>query len=416
MKVSFFGVMPHRELPDDFERRYKSVWVDPPFTELADPVRVGQYYNWTLDEYVHAAKAGFDGVCLNEHHQNAYGFMPGPTLMASALARETNHLNTAIVMLGSTLTTNFPLRIAEEYAMIDAISGGRIVAGMPPGSSMDANQAYGVPPIETRERSAEAHDLILRAWESKKPFAFNGKYTKLPKVNIWPRPIQRNPPVWIPGAGSASTWEYVARHQHCYCFVSFFGRKMAQNVLDGYWAFNDQYGLDRNPYRAGFNQVCVVGETDQSCERENAKHIEYFYKRSLHVPEHYWALPGYQDYPSLEKTVRSGVLAKMTEKLAQFKTYKYKDFVNDEMIIAGGPETVRDRLIDLSKRLRVGNLMLVMQMGSMPPELTKKSIDIFTSKVLPQLRGVWGDEWENHWWPERCRATPAVKSVERADA
>ena len=100
MKVSFFGVMPHRELPDDFERRYKSVWVDPPFTELADPVRVGQYYNWTLDEYVHAAKAGFDGVCLNEHHQNAYGFMPGPTLMASALARETNHLNTAIVMLG----------------------------------------------------------------------------------------------------------------------------------------------------------------------------------------------------------------------------------------------------------------------------------------------------------------------------
>jgi hypothetical protein len=106
----------------------------------------------------------------------------------------------------------------------------------------------------------------------------------------------------------------------------------------------------------------------------------------------------------------------MTEKLAQFKTYKYKDFVNDEMIIAGGPETVRDRLIDLSKRLRVGNLMLVMQLGSMPPELTKKSIDLFTSKVLPQLRGVWGDEWENHWWPERCRATPAVKSVERADA
>ena len=231
----------------------------------------------------------------------------------------------------------------------------------------DKGQVYGVPFVwgpnpllyDTLDHGFfkvnRATELILRAWESKKPFAFNGKYTKLPKVNIWPRPIQKKPPVWIPGAGSASTWEYVARNKHCYCFVSFFGRKMAQNVLDGYWAFNDQYGLDRNPYRAGFNQVCVVGETDESCERENAKHIEYFYKRSLHVPEHYWALPGYQDYPSLEKTVRSGVLAKMTEKLAQFKTYKYKDFVNDEMIIAGGPETVRDRLIDLSKRLRVGD-------------------------------------------------------------
>jgi len=77
---------------------------------------------------------------------------------------------------------------------------------------------------------------------------------------------------------------------------------------------------------------------------------------------------------------------------------------------------VRERLIDLSKRLRVGNLMLVMQLGSMPPELTKQNIDIFTRKVLPHLRGVWGDEWENHWWPERCRAVPAAKTRERADA
>ena len=414
MKVSFFGLMPHRNLPDDFEQRYKSVWVDPPFNELADPTEVGKWYNWTLDEYVHAANAGFDGICLNEHHQNAYGFMPGPNLMGSTLARETNHLNTAIVMLGSTTTTNLPLRIAEEYAMIDAISGGRLVAGMPPGSSMDANQAYGVPPIEVRERHGEAHDLILKAWQSEQPFAFNGKYSKLPKVNIWPRPIQKPPPVWIPGNGSYSTWEFVARNQHSYSFVSFFGRKMAEGVLDGYWAFNDQYGLDRNPYRAGFNQILVVGESDEACERDYAKHLEYFYQKSLHVPGHYWALPGYQDYPSLEKSLNSGVMAKMAEKTAQFKSYKYKDFVENDMIIAGGPETVRDKLIDLVKRLRVGNLMLVMQLGSMPPELTKQNIDIFTSKVLPHLRGIWGDEWENLWWPERCRASPAVKTAQTA--
>jgi len=61
-------------------------------------------------------------------------------------------------------------------------------------------------------------------------------------------------------------------------------------------------------------------------------------------------------------------------------------------------------------------LMLVMQLGSMPPELTKKSIDLFATKVLPHLRGVWSDQWENHWWPERCRANPSVKNVERANA
>src|SRR5690242_2875983 len=78
MKVSAFHLMPHRELPSDFERRYPSVWVTPPWGELADARRVGQYYNWTLDELLHAARAGFDGVCTNEHHQNAYGFMPSP--------------------------------------------------------------------------------------------------------------------------------------------------------------------------------------------------------------------------------------------------------------------------------------------------------------------------------------------------
>src|SRR2546427_12090855 len=76
MKISAFHLMPHRELPVDFEKRYESVWVTPPWWELADARRVGEYYNWTLDELLYAAKCGFDGVCTNEHHQNAYGFMP----------------------------------------------------------------------------------------------------------------------------------------------------------------------------------------------------------------------------------------------------------------------------------------------------------------------------------------------------
>ena len=92
MKISAFHLMPHRELPADFEQRYESVWVTPPWWELADARRVGQYYNWTLDELLHAARSGFDGVCTNEHHQNAYGFMPSPNLMGSVLAKLTNGL------------------------------------------------------------------------------------------------------------------------------------------------------------------------------------------------------------------------------------------------------------------------------------------------------------------------------------
>ena len=127
MKISMFHLMPHRDLPDDFEKRYHSVWVDPPWSELADAETVGRYYNWTLDELIYAAKAGIDGICVNEHHQNAYGFMPGPNLMGSVLARATNGSDVGIVQMGATLPmTNPPIRVAR------GVRHARLHVGGPP--------------------------------------------------------------------------------------------------------------------------------------------------------------------------------------------------------------------------------------------------------------------------------------------
>jgi alkanesulfonate monooxygenase SsuD/methylene tetrahydromethanopterin reductase-like flavin-dependent oxidoreductase (luciferase family) len=406
MKISMFHLMPHRELPDDFEQRYKSVWVDPPFPELADADRVGQYYNWTLDELVHAARRGFDGICVNEHHQNAYGFMPGPNLMGAALARETNGMDVAIVQMGATLpTTQPPIRIAEEYAMLDCISGGRLVAGMPLGTAMDACQVYGVTPVEQRERYYEAHDLILKAWQSPEMFAWNGKYTKLGKVNLWPRPVQKpHPPVWVPGTGSYSTWEFSAKNDHCYCFLSYFGAKAAEQTMAGFWNFVDQFGLKQNPYRAGFLQLVVVADSDAEAERDYARHCEYFYRKCMHIPVHYFGPPGHQDYRSLEKGIRSGLTLKIGQELEAAQQYSFRELVDKQFVIAGSPSTVREQLIEACRTLRVGNLMVLLQIGSMPHELAMRNIDLFADQVLPHLRPLWNDEpWENEWWPERLR-------------
>jgi hypothetical protein len=102
MKVTSFHFMPHRELPEDFDKRYKSAWIDAPWWELADAERVGDYYNWSIDELMMAAKMGFDGLGTNEHHQNAYGFMCNPNLFGAILAKMTRDqgLNPAIVQLG----------------------------------------------------------------------------------------------------------------------------------------------------------------------------------------------------------------------------------------------------------------------------------------------------------------------------
>jgi alkanesulfonate monooxygenase SsuD/methylene tetrahydromethanopterin reductase-like flavin-dependent oxidoreductase (luciferase family) len=411
MKICAFHLMPHRELPANFEQRYESVWVTPPWWELADARRVGQYYNWTLDELLHAARAGFDGICTNEHHQNAYGFMPSPNLMGSVLAKLTNDLEVAIVQMGMTLpTTSPPIRVAEEYGMLDCISGGRLVAGLPLGSPMDVNLAYGITPMEHRERYREAFDLVLKAWQAKEIFAWNGKYFQLATVNLWPRPIQEpHPPVWVPGSGSISTFDFATEKNVCYCFLSYSGARAARSMMDGYWEVVERKGLERNPYRAGFLQLVAVSETDAQAEADYARHVEYFYHKCLHVPAQWFAPPGNQDYRSLLAANRNPV-----RRAENPKTLRYRDFVDKGYVIAGSPATVRERLIEeVVKGLHVGNLMLLVQIGSMPHELTLKNIDLLASEVLPALREIWDDEgWENHWWPARLKkARPPVAAA-----
>ena len=407
MKVSMFHLMPHRELPDDFEDRYHSVWVDPPWSELADPERVGQYYNWTLDELIYADKMGMDGICVNEHHQNAYGFMPNPNVMGSVLARSTN--NAALVQMGATLpTTHPPIRIAEEYAMLDCISGGRLIAGMPLGTSADANFSYGIPPIVQRERYREAHDLIVDAWTRDEMFAFNGKYTQLRYVNVWPKPIQKpHPPIWVPGGGSSSTWDFVCEKNYCYCYLSYYGNIFATKIMQRFWERVEQNGLDANPYRAGFLQLVAVSETDEQAEKDYEKHIQYFFNKCMAVAPEFQAAPGYQDYRSLVTRIKqlSGGRAEQT---GQWRDWKFKDFVDNQYVISGGPASVVDQLKDAVKRLRVGNLMVLLHIGSMPHELTLKNIEMFSKEVLPHVHDMWDDEWENHWWPEKLKTKAAA--------
>ena len=182
MKIHWFHLMPYQNLPDDFTQKYRSVWVDVP-TELYDPVEGRRMYHEYLDELEYADQMGFDGICVNEHHQNAYGLMPSPNIMAATLARRTQ--NAAIVVLGNSIALyNPPTRVAEEFAMLDVISGGRLIAGFPVGSSMDTNYTYGQTPAQLREKYFEAHDLIKQAWTREDTFAFNGKFTQLRYVNL----------------------------------------------------------------------------------------------------------------------------------------------------------------------------------------------------------------------------------------
>src|SRR3989449_3768991 len=299
-----------------------------------------------------------------------------------------------------------PLRVAEEYAMLDCISGGRLVAGLPLGSPMDVNLCWGITPRDPGERYGGASALTLRAGRAREISAGTARYYQLANVTLWPRPIQQPPPpVWVPGSGSISTFDFAVDNEVCYCFLSYSGAKAAKTMMQGYWDVVAKKGRESNPYRAGFLQLVVVAESDAAAEAKYARHVEYFYHKCLHWPIQYGSPPGNQDCRSLVAASKSNV-----RRAEDTKSLRYRDFVEKGYVIAGSAATVRDRMHEeVVKGLRVGNLMVLLQIGSMPHELTLENMDRFAREVLPSLRGHWDDEgWVNHWGPERLRGgTPA---------
>jgi len=266
-----------------------------------------------------------------------------------------------------------------------------------------------IPPLEQRERYREAFALTLKAWQAREIFAWNGRYYQLANVNLWPRPIQTpHPPVWVPGSGSVSTFDFAVENDVCYCFLSYSGARPAKALMDGYWEVVARHGKEPNPYRAGFLQLVAVSETDASAEAEYARHVEYFYHKCLHVPTPWFSPPGNQDYRSLLSAARNPI-----RRADNPKDLRYRDFVERGYVIAGSAATVRQRLEEeVVKGLRVGNLMLLVHIGSMPHELTLKNISLLARDVLPQLRGLWREEgWVNHWWPRSLRESRAPVAV-----
>ena len=386
--------MPWPYLPEDFREKYRSVWVDIP-NSLYDPVRGHELYNVYLDELEYAEECGFDGIGVNEHHANGYGLMPSPNLMAAGLARRTS--KSALVVLGNSIALyNPPLRVAEEFAMLDVISGGRLLAGFPVGTSMDTNYCYGQIPALTREKYQEAHELIMRAWREDEPFTFNGRYNQLRYANCWPKPIQSPPPIFIPGGGSLETYDFCLENDYVYCYLSFTGYIRAKQLMDGYWNRVAEYGKDDSPYRAGFAQTIVVAETDEEAERDYREHIDYFYNRCLHVYPGFADAPGYRTIKTLKANVTSQMTAQGSGNIASMS---WQQLIDDGYIIAGSPDTVANQMKELVTSLRVGNIFCLIHVGNMPQDKCMRSTKLFAEEVIPQLRDMWPEyEDDNRFW------------------
>ena len=382
MQFHAFHLMPYRHLDLAEADKHRSYWVNLPNT-LWDRAKGPALYAEYIGQLAYAAACGFDGVCVNEHHQTAYGLMPAPNLIASALIERTRGTKVRIAVLGRALPiVNNPVTIAEEFAMLDNMSDGRLIAGFVRGIGCEYHSSM-VNPILSHERFHEAHDLIVQAWTRDGPFDFVGEHYNLNYVSLWPRPVQLpHPPIWVPSQGSRETIEWVAAPERKYPLL------MAFSPVDTVVRFHEAYrkaaldfGYEVSGDQLGWSTPVYVGETDEEAYAEAAPHIEALFNHFFHIPLEYLFPPGYTSINSFQ------AMMEFRKGLATSKQ-TLSDLMTRGNCIVGSPKTVAARIRELHERTGFRLMVPMIQFGTLPDDLVRKSTKLFASEVAPALRGL----------------------------
>jgi len=380
------------------EMAYPDVW-KPEFPTLRnslpssyfDPEIGKKLLNRHLDEWMLADELGMD-VMTNEHHSTATCLAVSPSVITGILARQTKRAR--ILALGHAISNRpDPVRVAEETALVDVISGGRLEVGLIRGTPTELT-ATNSNPARMHERFWEAHDLILKAWTTHDgPFSWQGEHFQHRNVNIWPRPYQQpHPPVWISGS-SSQAGRMIAERGHVYAI--FFGGFRGREWLDAYRKrYSEVWNAAASPDRLACMIMAAVGSTDEE-GRRRADVMRGYLRTAPQVLVQYSNPPGY-----LTPEVNAHILrqassgAKISIFQIELSNGKRVDLANasvDELIdagvmFAGSPDTVFKQLCRYHDDLGgIGHLVVMGQAGELSAEDTVDSMSLFAREVLPRF-------------------------------
>jgi alkanesulfonate monooxygenase SsuD/methylene tetrahydromethanopterin reductase-like flavin-dependent oxidoreductase (luciferase family) len=383
-----------------------STWVTLSNTHC-DPKLAYEIYKENLEICVAAEKFGFDGVLVNEHHVTAYSLQPAPNLTAMNIIARTSRIPVGMIGNALPLYAN-PIRVAEEVAMLDVISGGRVICGFVLGTGMEY-LSQPINPAFARERFWEAHDLIIKAWTQPGPFVWEGDNFHIANVNPWPRPLQQpHPPIWIPGIGSLDTVRKCAELRYHYMTV-YSPQWFAKLMFDGYRKAANEFGYEASPKQISAAVPTYVAETDEQAHREAKAHLTWLYHIGLRHPAHYHIPPGH----SSKASFTSFIGARMKYGIKDHEHLSYEELIKDRYIIVGSPQTVaRIYQEEYVEKLGVGGIIGAGGVfGPMPQWMVMKNMQIMAEEVMPLFREAGGQ-------PDYMKRPPAIgaTSSERAAA
>ena len=364
-----------------------------------DPVLGAQLYNRFLDEKVYAEEVGFDALALNEHHSTPFCMGGVVNAEAAILARITNRAK--IVLIGNILPIwDDPLWLAEELAIIDMISEGRLVPGFVRGTGRESIAHNAQPPYNW-ERFQEAHDFIIRAWTEPGPFRFEGEHYDYRYVNPWARPYQQpHPLIMIPGVVSKNTVEWAARRRYPYVMLAT-GLEPTKQSFEFYAEVARDEGYEPGPEHRAYLTRVHVDETEELADEVGRKYLTgpgniFIEGSSGRARPHLQNLPGFTDRTALLPTfavrhIREsrgrGEDAPPSQQAPRL-ALNYEHQKDELSIISGTPKTVIPKLRHVLEYLRPGTIILWDGEGSMTHEDSMRSLRLMGEEVLPAMREI----------------------------
>jgi alkanesulfonate monooxygenase SsuD/methylene tetrahydromethanopterin reductase-like flavin-dependent oxidoreductase (luciferase family) len=353
MKASYYISMPYRT-----EERLPAGWPLGPGHFDRDDGQAS--YRSGIEQVELADSLGFDWVSVSEHHYSNSSVAPHPAVMGAALLQHAP--NARIAILGPTLPLNNPVRVAEELAMLDNLSGGRLVVGLSRGTPNEY-QVFGANPAETRGRSLESMEIILRTWTEPEPFGWQGRFYEYRTISVWPRPLQEpHPPCYVLGT-SAESADFAASNRlgigMSYDNAEAFAPKVAyyrRKCLEAGW----EPSADHVVLRA----TCYVAESDEEAMADTA---EFGGRGGLRMGRSINAAVASVDPNPRDPTTGYGGPAQ-----------------RPRINFLGSPETVYDQVRHYREVMGAGVVDLLFQAPQSHDKIMR-SIELFGREVLPRI-------------------------------
>lgn len=377
METFNFHLMPYQDVQSE-------AW---PFPEDTwDPDQGARYYQQYLEQLEYSDAVGFDGIAVNEHHFSAYGLQPSPNITAANLAARTEQADIAFFGNIPTIREN-PIRLAEELAMLDNISEGRIISGFPRGIPAEY-LAYGIDLDDSRPRFEEAWELIVKAWTAEEPFDWDGEFFQYENVYIWPRPYQQpHPRLWMP-AESEKSVRFAAERQ-VPMGSSFTTQDEVADTFDLYrQVATEEYGWEPGDEHFTILAPIYVADSIEQAREEVADHLAYF-QRKLFAGVHLGVAAHMAGDGQYDPAKREEYIANLHPHGKTTLNWTFDEAIDDPGFLVGEPATIVEKLEHLYESSGgIGRVVGHFCPGDIPHDRAMRNIERYADEVKPQVDAI----------------------------